>query len=41
VSKSGYVVVIDVKPAAKDFYEKYGMRMIKDEDGEILMGIRN
>lgn len=38
--RSGYVVLIDVKPSAKGFYQKYGMKMIKDEDDEVLMGMR-
>jgi len=38
--RGGYVVLIDVKPTAKSFYEKYGMRMIKESLDEILMGLR-
>ena len=36
----GYVVLIDVKPAALHFYKKYGMKMIRDSVEGIIMGIR-
>lgn len=38
--RSGYVILIDVKPTAKNFYEKYGMKLIKESENEILMGLR-
>ncbi len=36
----GYVVLIDVKPEAKGFYEKYGMRLLGESTDHLLMGMR-
>ena len=34
------MVLIDVQPTAISFYQKYGMKMIRDSEVGILMGIR-
>ena len=36
----GYVVLIDVKPKARGFYEKYGVRLIGEAKDSFLMGMR-
>jgi hypothetical protein len=37
---NGYVILIDAKGSAKDFYKKYGIEVIKESEDMLLMGLR-